>query len=231
MNDSINPFILQIKGAEYIPIYTPLDSTFLSKQIQNTTATTEAIKKIEDTLDNEWYGNLISTFALIVTLYIFIKQYKSDAKDRRRSTNENWYMTVIIQPHLANINEYYENLMNLFLKKTKFLKRRSFEEQTLEKARAIRDLRGVSKDFIDYFVTILQSYDAQLANNVETILNELQDKMSKWIDEYDDIIAIDCKREIYENKSELVNALYGCITKEHPSWFKKIYIELKKHLA
>ena len=217
MNDAIIPFLLHVKDTNNIPIYTPLDSAFLKQHQLSTTATTEALEKIEDTLKKEWYENFINTLALVVTLWIFIKQYRSDAKDRIRNTNQNWYMNVIIQPNLPEINGYYEELMRLFMKHIGFLKNNQHENQTLAKAKAVKHLKSVSKGFIDYFVTILQSYDVSLADKVEGVLDDMQDKLSEWVDDYSGIDIDDCKRVIYENKSELINALYGCITKEQSS--------------
>lgn len=214
MNDAIIPFLLHVKDSNNIPIYTPLDSAFLKQHQLSTTATTVTLEKIESTLNKEWYGNLISTLAIVVTLVIFIKQYRSDVKDRRRNANQNWYMNVIIQPNLTEIDDYYETLMRLFMKHLRFLKNKHHENQTLAKAKAVKHLKSVSKDFIDYFVTILQSYDVSLADKVEGILNDMQDKLSDWVDDYSCIDLDDCKRGIYENKSDLINALYGCITKE-----------------
>ena len=226
MADSIKNTIFPFENENLMPIYIPLDSAYFIKQEQNSMVATEAIKKIEETLKNEWYGNFVSSLAILVTFIIFIFQYRYDVKDRRRNTNENWYMNVIIQPNLCEINEYYEKLITLLQSKIKQLKTKQ-KNQTLEKARAVKDLKYLSKDFVDYFVTILQSYDTSLAGRVENILNNLQDKMSEWVDEYDNVQIDNCKRDIFENKADLVNELYSCITKSKP-WYKVLWSKLIK---
>lgn len=50
------------------------------------------------------YANFIATITLIITLIIFIIQTCKSNKDKKENIKKNWYLTVIVQPNLNDIN-------------------------------------------------------------------------------------------------------------------------------
>ena len=80
------------------------------------------------------------------------------------------------------------------------------------KAKSNRKLQNIKNTYFIYFVTLIQSYNSSLANEVDAILNKLQDNSVTWIDQYNNISIDNCKRKIYENKSQLMGILYQDIS-------------------
>lgn len=158
------------------------------------------------------YANLVATIALIITLVIFIKQTRNSNKDNKENVKKSWFLTVIVQPNLNDINKFYEETSQGLKNEIKRLKRDDCENINLEKAKSIRKLQKIKTNFFNNFVTVVQSYNSSLANEVDRVLNELQDKNAIWIDHYSDNNSDSCERIIYDNKAELIGILYQGIS-------------------
>lgn len=203
----------------FIFTYQPLDSIYYSKKEDD-------LKRIEEIIGKDSYANLISTIAIIVTLFIFIIQSLKANKDRNKGINQNWYMSVIIQPNLNNIDNFYNKIHQRINNNINELK--GITDGRLiprKKARANRSLRDLRNDFIDNFVTIVQSYDTSLATKINRTINDLQDLCSNQIDNYLNADIHQIKKRIYENRASLISLLYEGIKgegKRNFGLFKKI---------
>ena len=113
-------------------------------------------------------------------------------------------ITFIIQTHYSNRSQKKNEIEKL--------KRSNSRNIILEKAKSNRKLQNIKNTFFIYFVTLIQSYNSSLANEVDAILNKLQDNSVTWIDQYNNISIDNCKRKIYENKSQLMGILYQDIS-------------------
>ena len=58
------------------------------------------------------FANLVSAGALIITLVIFIIQSMQARKEQKRTINENWYLIVILQPNMEELDEFYKEEAN-----------------------------------------------------------------------------------------------------------------------
>ena len=92
-----------------------------------------------------------------------------------------------------------------------------------QKARANRTLRDLRNDFLDNFVTIVQSYDKSLATKINKTINDLQDLCSQQIDNYSNTDISQIKKKIYENRASLISLLYEGIKEEKEKWYKRIF--------
>lgn len=191
----------------FIFTYQPLDSTYYSKKEDD-------LKRIEEIIGKDSYANLISTIAIVVTLFIFILQSWKANKDRKKGIKQNWFMSVIIQPNLASIDQFYNQVLQRISRNISELQRmtdrRLIPRQKAKANRALRDLRN---DFFDDFVTIVQSYDKSLATEINVTINDLQDLCSQQIDNYLNADMHQIKRRIYENRASLISLLYKGINK------------------
>lgn len=158
------------------------------------------------------YANFIATITLIITLIIFIIQTCKSNKDKKENIKKNWYLTVIVQPNLNDINKFHEETSQELEHEIKRLKRNNYRNIILEKAKSIRKLQNIKTRFFNSFVTVVQSYNSSLANEVDGVLNELQDKNAIWIDHYRENNLDSCKRIVYDNKAELIGILYQGIS-------------------
>lgn len=77
---------------------------------------------------------------------------------------------------MNDINKFYEETSQELEHEIKRLKRNNYRNIILEKAKSIRKLQNIKTRFFNSFVTVVQSYNSSLANEVDGVLNELQDK-------------------------------------------------------
>ncbi len=105
-------------------------------------------------------------------------------------------MSVIIQPNLNNIDKFYNQIhqrINNNINTLKGITDGRFIQR--QKARANRTLRDLRNDFLDNFVTIVQSYDKSLATKINKTINDLQDLCSQQIDNYSNTDISQIKKE------------------------------------
>lgn len=159
------------------------------------------------------FANLVSAGALLITLVIFIIQTRQARKEQRRTIKENWFLTIVLQPNMEELDEFYKAEAAQLETQIKRLRGRHGKETT-EKAKSIKMLRDLKNDFFNHFILMVQGYDVNIAQEAEDILNELADLNSKSIDRYSKANLTDCKRRVFENKAKLINALYKGISKD-----------------
>lgn len=200
----------------FVFTYQPLDSIYYSKK-------EDELERLEKIISTDFYANVISTLAIILTIAIFIRQNYINNKDRKKETKKNWYMSVIIQPNLNNIDKFYNQIhqrINNNINALKGITDGRFIQR--QKARANRTLRDLRNDFLDNFVTIVQSYDKPLATKINKTINDLQDLCSQQIDNYLNTDISQIKKKIYENRASLISLLYEGI-KEEEKWYQRIF--------
>lgn len=196
--------------------YQPLDSVYIIRK-------EDAFKEVENMIGKDSYANLISTIALICTLIIFNFQNRKSNKDKKVAIKQNWFMTIIVQPNLNGINEFYNNISDRLINELDKLKTiRSPESIATQKAATNRVLKNIKSDFFDNFVTIVQSYESELATQIEGVLNDLQDLCSESIDNYENVEYHLTRKRIFENRAILISILYNGI-KEKEKWYKRIF--------
>ncbi|WP_456100625.1 hypothetical protein [Phocaeicola plebeius] len=184
----------------------------------------DELERLEKIISTDFYANAISTLAIILTIAIFIRQNYINNKDRKKETKKNWYMSVIIQPNLNNIDKFYNQIhqrINNNINTLKGITDGRFIQR--QKARANRTLRDLRNDFLDNFVTIVQSYDKSLATKINKTINDLQDLCSQQIDNYSNTDISQIKKKIYENRSSLISLLYEGIKEEEEKWYKRFF--------
>lgn len=161
--------------------YQPLDSVYIVRK-------EDAFKEVENMIGKDSYANLISTIALICTLLIFNLQNRKSNKDKKVAIKQNWFLTIIVQPNLNGINEFYNNISDRLINELDNLKTiRTPERIAAQKATTNRVVKKIKSDFFDNFVTIVQSYESELATQIEGVLNDLQDLCSESIDNYENV--------------------------------------------
>jgi len=174
----------------------------------------ERVSKLEegdDFIESNSFANIIASAAIVVTLGIFIWQTIESRRERKRTLKENWYLSIILQQNVEGITKYYNDAADGLSSEIKRI-REHHTNVIREKAKSIRKLRVLKNDFFNNFVTLLQSYDRTIAQDVDNILNEVLDLNSKAIDNYDGIGIDECVRQIYDNKTKLISALYKGIS-------------------
>lgn len=196
--------------------YQPLDSVYLVKK-------EDVFKEVENMIGKDSYANLISTVALICTLVIFNIQNKKSNKDKRIAIKQNWFITIIVQPNLNGINEFYNNISDRLINELDNLRAITRPGRiAAQKATTNRVLKKIKSDFFDNFVTIVQSYESELATQIEEVLNDLQDLCSESIDSYENVEYNLVRKKIFENKATLISILFNGI-KGKEKWYKSFF--------
>lgn len=95
--------------------YQPLDSVYIVRK-------EDAFKEVENMIGKDSYANLISTIALICTLLIFNLQNRKSNKDKKVAIKQNWFLTIIVQPNLNGINEFYNKISDKLINELDNLK-------------------------------------------------------------------------------------------------------------
>lgn len=175
----------------------------------------EETEKDEDHgfISTDMFANLVSAGALLITLVIFIIQSRQSRKEQRRTIKENWYLSIILQPNMEELDKFYKEEAEELERQINRLKGHHSRE-TIEKAKSIKVLRNRKNDFFNHFILMIQGYDVNIAQKAEDILNELTDLYSESIDHYASVDIPDKKRQVYENKAKLINALFKGISQE-----------------
>lgn len=68
----------------------------------------------------------------------------------------------------------------------------------------------------------MQSYESELATQIEEVLNDLQDLCSESIDSYENVEYNLVRKKIFENKATLISILFNGI-KEKEKWYKSFF--------
>lgn len=196
--------------------YQPLDSVYIVRK-------EDAFKEVENMIGKDSYANLISTIALICTLLIFNLQNRKSNKDKKVAIKQNWFLTIIVQPNLNGINEFYNKISDKLINELDNLKTiRTPGRIAVQKAMTNRVVKKIKSDFFDNFVTIVQSYESELATQIEEVLNDLQDFCSESIDNYENVEYHLTRKKIFENRAILISTLYNGI-KGKEKWYKRIF--------
>lgn len=188
-----------------------IDSTSCKCELRSVTTIPEGEE--HNFFGTDLFANLVSAGALLITLVIFIIQTRQARKEQRRTIKENWYLTIILQPNMEKLDNYYTNEAAQLETQINKLRGRHGKD-TIEKAKSIKVLRDLKNDFFNYFILMVQGYDVNIAQAAENILNELMDLNSNCIDQYKKVDLADSKRRVFENKAKLINALYKGISKD-----------------
>lgn len=202
-------FGIKNNDSNYInPIaYIPIDSAYLKSE-QN------IFKQYVDLVGKDSYANLIATIGLILTLLLFMFQNWRDRIAKKKAMKENWYLSIIVQPNLENINSFYRTIEDKLASNVRTLKATTNPNSIIKKKIASnRDIQNEKKNFFNNFVTIVQAYDNNLANQIDEYLNNLDDYCTEVIDSFSTCQIENSKRRVHEFKAELTALLYNGISK------------------
>lgn len=158
--------------------------------------------------------NWINTVGILLAILTFIIERYYTSKLNKKLTKENWYLTIIVQPKLEEINKYYNDLIQKIVATIEDLKVKSttqnHNDYIIDKAIAQDKLKEHRNEFFDDFVTLIQSFDKALASKIQNTLLELDDYCTKVVDSEN---AKDFSRHVLENKSKLFALLYEKLAK------------------
>lgn len=146
---------------------------------------------------------LIALFGFGFAIYQFWKQNKENREITIDQNNKNWYLSVLVIPHLDRINVFFDSI----LQSLKELKRTMNTNNLVLRAKE----QGEYKDKVSAFLTPIEatmsSYDNSIRESIAELCLALQDEVTKIISD-ENITANDIENRIMKYKGELIAVLY-----------------------
>ncbi len=163
-------------------------------------------------------GDILTVLGFAVTLYIFYRQLKESRKEGKANLRSNWFLEVIVQPNMAAINDLYVNVVEKANQNRAALRKRyensdSAKEINLDLAKRQREAKDYIKDFFDHFRALLMASEPAIADQTDSIIDELVDIVTEHLDDYESGDMESCKRKVLANKEKLIAVLYKGLDK------------------
>lgn len=158
-------------------------------------------------------GDILTILGFLLTVFIFVKQLHESRKEAKANLRSNWFLDVIVQPNMSLINDLYVKIIDITNETRASLHQRydnsdSAKDINLDLAKRQREAKDYIKNFFDHFRTLLMASEPMIANEADTIVDELVDIVTRYMDDYESNDTESCKRIVLANKAKLVSVLY-----------------------
>lgn len=159
-------------------------------------------------------GDIIALLAFAFAIYQFRKQLAIAREDRSLHQREEWFLQVIVLPHLENIDEFYSNLIEVMGNECDGLRNLNVEllspeEVAAHKANAILENQSLINKFFDELEPLVRAYDNNLGQSVADLTLELQDKCAVILDDCNNNERVDNIRSVLLHHKQNLLALLG----------------------
>lgn len=159
-------------------------------------------------------GDIIALLAFAFAIYQFRKQLAIAREDRELHQREEWFLQVIVLPHLENIDEFYSNLITEVGRACDGLKNNNAtllrpEDIVVHKANVIRDNQLMINKFFDELEPLVRAYDNNLGQSVADLTLELHDECSEILDDYNNNDRVDNIRSVLLHHKQRLLSLLG----------------------
>ncbi len=143
-----------------------------------------------------------------VALWQFSSQMKKDRENRRTKNKTTWFLNVIVLPHLDRLHEFYQGLITSISNKKETLKGNTMlhDEFIEQRAKMQNEIKKEISDFFDFLSPLVCSYSKDLGKDLLEIKNNLQDDLTKFLEQEDSQLNI-VSIKILENKQKLLQIL------------------------
>lgn len=169
---------------------------------------------------------IILTFIIkeYLTYKYFVKQHNQSRIDFDNNFNntieiakKNWYLNVIVQPNVKEINDFYENLVIDFKKNKEELTIASNELSHKDYLNLVTSKQRefkIKKRLLEFkVINLVRSSSNSIATNLTGIINELDDFISKKLidTKINDIEIEKIEKTINQNKVDFMVFLFKYI--------------------
>jgi len=161
---------------------------------------------------NFWKENIVKIIGIGIAILTFITERVITYLREKRTTKYNWFLKVIVEPHLDLINEFYKTtdreLKNACedLKSQESLNDLDYIVLKRSYCDTFKDRR---KEFFNNFVSMVSAFDKGISTKVDTIINRLDDNYVTAIDFVnEDADSEGLLKEILNNKAALYQTLF-----------------------
>lgn len=144
-----------------------------------------------------------------IAIYQFIRQMSKDRENRKMENKTTWFLNVIVFPHLDKLHEFYKNLEKSIGNKKDQLdqyRTRNHNEFVEYRANAQNEIKKEIAEFFDFLNPLISSYSSSLGLDIQAIKNELQDNLTRFLEEENGQLSI-VSIKIIQNKQKLLQKL------------------------
>jgi len=157
--------------------------------------------------------NFIELVAIFLALITFITERTFNYFSEKRNSKYDWFLNIIVQPNLDDIDSFYVKTDKKLRRACKDLQERNSylqdEDYIVEARKYCNKFKKDRRRFFNNFVSMIGSFDKEMALQVDEIINKLDDCFVSAIDyanaDVDNDGMID---EVFRNKAELYQTLF-----------------------
>ena len=175
-----------------------------------------------------WQKILPTLIGPSIVLFLFIVGRFLDSTIRLREVKRNWYLKVIIDPNISKLEEFYTNVLSTVRASISILvplkSSKNFSEYLTEKSLEIGKFQVIKRKFEIEFIALIQTNYPEISNELESLLRDLEDKITACLDkqDLDESHYSTLEIELSSTKYELLKILYKPLTLKRVLFFKRI---------
>lgn len=160
------------------------------------------------------FGDVLALLGMIGSVGVFWWQLYKTREERRENLRSTWFLEVIVQPNMNMINDFYDKVIKDADEKVNLLSQKynsdgAAKELNNELAQYQRDLKNEIKFTLGHFQSLLKASEPKISNEIDSVLDDLVDISTKFLDGYEDFIGTSFKLKALNNKQQFVSKLYS----------------------
>lgn len=197
-------------------IYLAVDTLARAVPLDNTTLILQPETELFSW--NISFGDIIALIGMIGSIGVFCWELYHTRKENRNNLRSTWFLEVIIQPNMEMINSFYDKVIEEADSKVKLLSNNYnnggvAKEINEDLAKFQRELKDYVKTSLGHFQILLKASEPKIANEIDTVLDDLVDILTIHIDGYEDFNGASIKMKALNNKQKFVSKLYSGLNK------------------
>ncbi|MBE6273356.1 MAG: hypothetical protein E7097_05660 [Bacteroides sp.] len=170
---------------------------------------------------NDFLTLLLSCAGFFIVLCQFRHEMKLSRKQSKEASDKDikvkereWYLSVIVQPQIDSINEFYKELIEKVSNDVENIRDNIYLSEMdilVCQSKIIADNQEYIYSFFDHLETLVQPFDEKLSMSIVDEAMDLEDRTSKLIEYYlknkDESLG-DIRRLLLLNKVNVISLLY-----------------------
>lgn len=152
---------------------------------------------------------VLTIAGFVIAIYQFVGQMQKDRENRNKENKTTWFLNVIVLPHLDRLHEFYNDLYDSVAAKKRTLDqyRTGNHNDYIEKrANLQREIKSEITDFFDFLNPLISSYSHQLGLTIQDIKNNLQDELTRFLEEENGQLGL-ISIKLIKSKQDLLQKL------------------------
>lgn len=156
------------------------------------------------------FGLIVAITGLVVAICQFKKQMDKNREEQKQSNETNWYLTIIVQPQIEAINEFYKQLIDDLLLDIQISPDTITYKDLAEKQATRKEQINA---FFDHLQALVKSFDIDISMKIGDIVMDLEDKVVKLLMKHkfemgESLNPSTIRRYLLMNKKDIITALY-----------------------